>query len=134
MIYTVYIGLLLSPICYYWCYEKLYIDHYFLEVEDNGKTDSFPNRNFDQAVKFVLKASEFIFLYITLNSILLNMSLCDDLMRMLKSPFINANTRLLVYYAISFTLPFFLVLGVYIYADQDCPTILLHSETLSIQD
>lgn len=60
------------------------------------------------------------------------MSLCDDLMRMLKSPFINAKTRLLMYYTISFTLPFFLVLGVIIHADQDCPTVLLHSETLSI--
>jgi len=58
----------------------------------------------------ILKANEFLYMYLMLVAMFLNLFLCDDLVRLLTSPFIVAKTRLMMYYTIAFTVPFILVI------------------------
>ena len=78
-------------------------------------TPIFKDRN--EALLYVLKTNECIFMYITLVSMLLNMALCHDLVKLLESPFIVARTRLTIYYTFSFTLPLFIILLILAMAD-----------------
>ena len=64
----------------------------------------------DYALMLILRANEFLYMYLMLVSMFLNLFLCDDLVRLLTSPFIVAKTRLMMYYTIAFTVPFILVI------------------------
>jgi len=67
---------------------------------------------FHRLLKMILWCNEFLYYYFMLVALFLNMSLCHDLVQLLKSPFNVAKQRLNLYYISSFTIPFIIVLAI----------------------
>ena len=65
--------------------------------------------SWNRIFKEILWCTEFIYYYSMMVMLFLNLSLCHDLVQILKSPFSVARMRLNLYYAISFGMPFVII-------------------------
>jgi len=82
----------------------------YLTDFDAFRNNGEPYMQRNDALMLILRANEFLYMYLMLVAMFLNLFLCDDLVRLLTSPFIVAKTRLMMYYTIAFTVPFILVI------------------------